>query len=128
MYRSLLQQAALDYLACTITLARRARASIVLLAFARFLLPDSLPSVLALQLYPRALQAIGARAFVSTVLFALCCVLRAVVRAKRLLAEKSGVCICICERLRGGAVATSDSRTFQGERERTRAATSRVVV
>ena len=85
VYRSLLQQAALDYLACTITLARRARASIVLLAFARFLLPDSLPSVLALQLYPRALQAIGARAFVTTVLFGLCCVLlAAAVRAKRL--------------------------------------------
>ena len=75
-------------LACTITLARRARAFIVLLAFARFLLPDSCPAVLAFPcklLYPRALQAIGARAFVTTVLFGLCCVLlAAAVRAKRL--------------------------------------------
>lgn len=76
-------------LACTITLARRARAFIVLLAVARFLLPDSCPAVLAFPcklLYPRALQAIGARAFVTTVLFGLCCVLlaAAAVRAKRL--------------------------------------------
>ena len=38
-------------LACTITLARRARAFIVLLAFARFLRPDSCPSVLVFHLY-----------------------------------------------------------------------------
>jgi hypothetical protein len=37
--------------ACTITLARRARAFIVLLAFARFLRPDSCPSVLVFHLY-----------------------------------------------------------------------------
>lgn len=114
VYRSLLQQAALDYLACTITLARRARASIVLLAFARFLLPDSLPSVLALQLYPRALQAIGARAFASTVLFApllcaACCC------ASEAFAGRKGKSGCLHLHLRTAArrcCATSDSRTF----------------
>jgi hypothetical protein len=102
--------AALDYclLACTITLPRRARAFIVPLVFARFLPPDSCPEVLAFHcklLYLRALQAIGARAFVTTVLFGLSCVCCWLLLCERSVCNwNSGVCICICERLQGGAV------------------------